>query len=153
MNYLKPHTKGLKVSTLFIMLLISVTCLSSCANSQDKGNSKAASAFKKKYPEASSVDWEIDDHGNTEAQFKMNGEKFRADFTPDGKWIETENSIDWDDLPSTIQEIIKKSYEKDDITEIEWVDHYSKGIFYDVEFKQKGKNMDIEFNKDGKRLN
>ena len=81
-----------------------------------------------------------------EAHFKKNGEKCRADFTRNGKWIETEFNIDYDELPDAVQDAIKDKYDKDDITEIEAIDHHSKGIFYDVEFKRPGKNLDVEYN-------
>lgn len=48
------------------------------------------------------------------------------------------------DLQKAIQKRIKIEF-NGKIAEIEKVDHHSKGIFYDVEFKQKGKNKDIEF--------
>lgn len=111
------------------------------------------SAFELKYPKENSPEWEVDANGNFEAGFKKKGEKYRADFSPDGKWIETERSIKKKDLPKVIQEIIKKEYKNEDLVEIEEVDHHSKGRFYDVEFKAKGKNMDVEFNEQGQVLN
>jgi hypothetical protein len=36
---------------------------------------------------------------------------------------------------------------------VERVDSAKKGVFYDVEFKQKGKNKDVEFREDGTIIN
>ena len=88
-----------------------------------------------------------------ESNFKIDGIKYRADFNADGSWIETETSIDEDDLPKAIREAIERDYEDSEISEIEKVDHHSKGIFYDVEFKQKGKNMDVEYKASGVVIN
>jgi len=110
-------------------------------------------SFQKKYPKEKSPDWSVDSHGYYEAQFKKDGEKYRADFKSDGQWIETENSIKFDDLPKAVRKVVEKDYDKGDITEIERVEHHSKGLFFDVEFKRPGKNKDVELNAEGKVLN
>lgn len=110
-------------------------------------------AFVKKYPGENDPDWETDAHGNWESHFKIDGEKYRADYAPDGRWIETENSIKKDNLPDAIKDAIKRKYSDLEITEVEHVTSAAKGVFYDVEFKQKGKNKDVEFRADGSELN
>ncbi|SEP89863.1 Putative beta-lactamase-inhibitor-like, PepSY-like [Hyunsoonleella jejuensis] len=125
----------------------------SCNNSVNSQAPKAVKAtFKAKYPDENDPDWHKDSHGNYESHFKIDGIKYRADFKPDGSWIETETSIDKKDLPKAIRDIIKKDFDGE-ISEIEKVDHHSKGVFYDVEFKQKGENKDIEFKADGTIIN
>ena len=136
---------------LLIILLLSIAF--SCnenVNSQVPQDVKKT--FQKKYPDENDPDWHKDAHGNFESHFKIDGVKYRADFKPNGMWIETETSIDKKDLPKAIKEKIKNDFDGD-ITEIEKVDHHSKGVFYDVEFKQKGKNKDIEFKSDGTIIN
>ena len=110
-------------------------------------------SFKIKYPNEKVHDWEKDAHDYFEIQFKKDGEQHRADFMADGTWIETEVSIDKDDLPKAIKKVIKEQYGDREISEVEKVQHHSKGLFYDVEFKQKGKNMDVEFKENGKIIN
>lgn len=114
----------------------------------ERNSSGAEDALWAKYPDIQNLSWNTDDHGNQEAEFEMDGEKYRADFDQQGQWIETENSIDYEDLPDAVKEAISE-YDKDDIAEIEQVDNREKGQFYDVEFKQKGKNKDIEIRADG----
>lgn len=125
-------------------------------NCNQSVNSQTPEAVKKtfqaKYPGEDDPDWEIDSNGNYESHFKINGIKYRADFRPDGAWIETETNIDKKDLPKAIREKLKKDFDGE-ISEIEKVNHHSKGIFFDVEFKQKGKNKDVEFKADGTIIN
>ena len=109
--------------------------------------------FQAKYPGENDPDWHKDDNGYYEANFKIDGIKYRADFNEDGTWVETETSIDKKDLPEAIRKVIKDTYGSEDISEIEKVDSAIKGTFYDVEFKQKGKNMDVEFRADGTIIN
>lgn len=106
-------------------------------------------AFEKKYPDERSPKWGVDRNGNFEAAFKDDGEKYRADFTPSGEWIETENNIKEKELPEVIRQIIKEQFQDYKIVELERVAHAKKGFFYDVEFKKDGKKMDVEFNEQG----
>ena len=105
------------------------------------------------YPGEDDPDWHKDSNGNYESNFKIDGIKYRADYAPNGNWIETETSIDVKDLPKAIRDRIKSDYDSEEITEVEKVEHHSKGLFYDVEFKQKGKNLDVEFKANGDIIN
>ncbi|UWX54420.1 PepSY-like domain-containing protein [Maribacter litopenaei] len=136
---------------LFSASLILFTGCSNEAKSQVPDEVKAS--FKAKYPGENDPDWRRDKNGNFESHFKKDGEHYRADFSPNGSWIETESSIKKKDLPKPIIEVIKSNFDEDAIVEIEKVDHNQKGLFYDVEFKIDGKKKDVEFNKDGKIIN
>jgi hypothetical protein len=132
-----------------IIILVAIFSFN-CQNSVKAQTPEAVKkTFQSKYPGENDPDWEIDANGNYESHFKIDGIKYRADFAPNGNWIETETSIDKDELPKAIQEVIKSKFGDEDITEIEKVEHHSKGVFYDVEFKKDGKNMDVEFRANG----
>ncbi len=114
---------------------------------------RAMEAFVKKYPSIKNKKWSRDSHGNFEAAFKQEGVKHRADFDySSGAWIETEVSIKYENLPLAVKQVIQRKYTQHPISEIEKVDHHSKGLFYDVEFKTKGKNLDLEFNEAGELI-
>lgn len=108
--------------------------------------------FKKMYPGENSPNWHIDSHGFYEAHFKQGGVKYRADYNKDGSWYETETNIKKKALPKAIRKAIKKQFSHFEISEIEKVQNAEKGLFYDVEFKRKGKNKDVEFREDGSIL-
>lgn len=142
MKYLTP-------TLLFTLCLLSITCSNAQLSETEK--IKIEANFKDKYPDAKKVSWGKDSHGNYEAKFEQNDEKYRADFSPTGDWIETENNIKFKQLPKVVQEAVEKNYDKDDIEEIEKVNHFQKGLFYDVEFNAKGsEKIDIEYNGLGK---
>ncbi len=137
----------------FIILSLAITFTASCQNTyKGKAPKAVQEAFAAKYPDEHDPDFEQDAHGYWEAHFKKNGEKYRADFYEDGTWRETENSIKYKELPKAIREAIEKEFGDRKITEVEHVLSAAKGEFYDVEFKQKGKNMDIEYRKNGTKL-
>lgn len=105
------------------------------------------------YPGENDPDWHLDKNGNYESNFKIDGIKYRADFAPNGKWIETENTLSKKELPHSIKELIEQKYKNHKIVEIERVEHHSKGLFYDVEFKKDGKKFDVEFQIEVNTLN
>ncbi|MDR5590244.1 PepSY-like domain-containing protein [Christiangramia sp. SM2212] len=145
----------MKRISIVVAGLLSVGILSCQENKDKKSDSKNTApeavqmAFQKKYPGENDPDWEQDEHGYWESHFKQDGEKYRADFNADGTWVETENDIKDEELPDAIKKVIKEKYSDHEITEVEHVQNAKKGEFYDVEFKQKGKNKDVMFREDG----
>lgn len=138
-------------SLLFVVVTLSIYC--ALPSSESALMELAKASFQLKYPDVEDVSWEQDDNGYFEAQFERHGEKYRADFGISGKWIETEASIKFKDLPKAVQEAVERAYDKDDIVEIEEVDHFEKGVFYDVEIDEKGaKKFDVEYNALGRVL-
>ncbi|WP_405198722.1 PepSY-like domain-containing protein [Christiangramia sp. LLG6405-1] len=130
---------------------LSISVMSCQENKKEKETVPDAvkTAFQKKYPGENDPDWEKDDHGYWESHFKKDGEKYRADFNADGTWVETENDVKKKELPEVILNIIERDYSEYEITEVEHVQSATKGEFFDVEFKQKGKNKDVMFKPDG----
>lgn len=110
-------------------------------------------AFNERYPGAGDVKWEEDSNGYMEASFDMNGEKYRADFQENGEWVETERSIDFDELPDAVRKTVKnEGFDKDDVVEVEWVENNQRGVFYDVELKQGKGKFDLEIATNGKEI-
>lgn len=143
---------AMKRFSILIAGFLSIGLLS-CQEKKNEGKSEVPEAvkmaFQKKYPGENDPDWKKDDHGYWESHFKQDGEKYRADFNADGTWVETENDIKKKNLPEAIKKVIEEEYSEFEITEVEHVQNAEKGEFYDVEFKQKGKNKDVMFRKDG----
>jgi hypothetical protein len=136
----------------FLYLLFTIA-LASCQNkSNNEVPQVVLDSFELKYPGENDPDFEQDVHGYWEAHFKKDGEKYRADFHADGSWRETENSIKDKEIPEAIQKAIQREFPDMKITEAEHVISAAKGEFYDIEFKQKGKNKDVEYRKDGSKV-
>ena len=135
----------------FLMLTFLLNVLS--CQSKDDVPDAVKMAFKQKYPKENDPDWHVDQNGNFESNFKKDGEHYRADFSPEGSWIETERSIKKSDLPEAVKDKLKSDYEDFEIVEIEETDHHSKGLFYDVELKKNGEKQDVEFLENGQVIN
>ncbi|WP_240642481.1 PepSY-like domain-containing protein [Nonlabens xiamenensis] len=136
-------------SICFSLFLIGIC---SCQESKEQVPAVVLANFQKKYPGENDPDFKQDDHGYWEAHFKIDGERYRADYNADGSWVETENDIKYKNLPKAIQLAIEREFPDREISEVEHVMSASKGEFYDVEFKQKGKNMDVEYRADGSKV-
>jgi len=136
-----------------IVLFSILTCLCLFVNCSAQAPEEVKKAFEEKYPGEKHSNWKIDRNGNYESHFKKDGKKYRADFTPQGIWIETERSIKKKELPELVRQKLKSDYDDYEIVELEETRHHSKGLFYDVELKKDGKKQDVEFNVAGKILN
>lgn len=143
----------MKIRIYSTLLTIALFSLPACSSSQTEVPESVQKAFEQKYPGEDDPDWQIDANGNFESNFKIDGKSLRADFHPDGYWIETESSMEEKELPKAVRERLERDFKEEEITEVGEVNHYQKGRFYDIEFKQKGKNKDVEFREDGSIIN
>jgi len=137
---------------LICFLLSAFLTLACNETSAQKGGTPAAvkKSFQSMYPGENDPDWDTDRNGNYEAHFKKDDVHYRADYSPDGKWIETENSIKKKELPKAIKELLENKYDDFKIIELEFVTHHQKGEFYDLELKEKGKDkFDLMVKADG----
>jgi len=71
-------------------MIVGIATLQSCGQSVPE---KVKSAFAGKFPNASSVKWDKENDEEWEAEFKMDGKEYSANFTVDGNWKETEYEI------------------------------------------------------------
>ena len=131
-------------------IMIFVCLVSSCQLGGQP--EKVLEAFAQKYPDATKATWAIDRNGRHEADFKMGGTSYRADFDADGTWVETETSVKWKDLPEATKAAFQNEDKKKDIIEIEMVDSHEKGKFYDIEYKIGVGKQDIVITAEGKVL-
>jgi hypothetical protein len=110
-------------------------------------------AFRKKYPEIIDPEWEVDSNGSWEASFKINDVKYRADFTTEGIWTETENNISFNDLPNDVREAFLLKYKSEAFRGAEAVDSAARGVFYEIEIFTGTSKIDVIFAEDGQILN
>jgi Putative beta-lactamase-inhibitor-like, PepSY-like len=64
-------------------------------------------AFNKQFTTVKDLDWEREKNGDWEAEFDQNGTEISANFSPDGKWLETETEIKFSDFPAPVQAALK----------------------------------------------
>lgn len=109
-------------------------------------------AFRLKYPEITEPTWELDTNGSYEARFEIDNIKYRADFTKQGIWTETENNVDFNELPPDVRSAYLLKYSSEAFRGAEAVDSSTKGRFYDVEVFNGTSKVDVMFDEDGQIL-
>ena len=96
-------------------------------------------AFAQKFPMVKSEKWSKENSMEWEAEFKMKGIKYSANFLEDGTWKETEHLVKMNDIPSDIKKTLDTDFSSYKITEAE-ISETGTGSVYEFEIK-KGKEM------------
>jgi len=136
-------------SPLWFMALVIACAFSTSASAVPEIVERA---FQQKYGDDVKPEWEVDSNGFWEAQFETEKGPVRADFTVKGKWVETEMTVDFDELPDAVQVAVRNDFGDRELAELEEVDSAAKGQFFDIEFKEKGPNEDVEYTPAGERM-
>ena len=66
--------------------------------------------FSKKFPAASSINWEMENANEYEAEFRMSGIEISASFSAAGNWLLTETEISFGELPQAITNSFLKNH-------------------------------------------
>ncbi|MGB7786043.1 MAG: PepSY-like domain-containing protein [Salinimicrobium sp.] len=136
------------MKTLFKMAFIAFGfAFVGCAQ---KGNvsSNAKQAFEQKFPNARSVSWEKEHDGEWEAEFKLDGKKYSANFKENGTWLETESEIQENEVPAVVSGAMKAEFPAAKVNEVYKVERQD-GISYEYEIKLNGKKQEVIFDSSG----
>ena len=132
--------------TITMMTLLVGATLMSCAQSTP---AKVIEAFKAKFPNAKSVEWEKENDTEWEAEFKLNGVEYSANFGTDGTWKETEHEIKTKDLPQAVKNTLDTEFKGYEIEDAEMVETPSFNG-YEVEIEKGEETMEVVLDKSGK---
>ena len=118
----------------FVILVLSQAC------GQKKIPDNVIAAFNSKFVNATKVKWDKENNKEWEAEFKLNGKTYSANFSNEGQWLETEYEIENFNIPKKVQETLNTfkgfGIKKGEVSET------NNGINY--EFILKGKVEKIE---------
>jgi hypothetical protein len=97
----------MKTSILILsaVLLLSFTA---CGQSDNKVPEAVKSSFSQKFSNATNVKWDKENDNEWEAEFKMDGIKYSANFDNSGAWSETEYQISISDIPEAVKTTLNK---------------------------------------------
>lgn len=140
------------MKTLKLLLSIVITgFFVSCSNAQDAPK-PVKDAFAKKFSNAKSVKWGKENDSEWEAEFKMDGSEYSANFMQDGTWKETEHEMKMNDMPSNVMEAVKTQYPDYKMSEPE-MSETAAGMVYEFELKKGAEKMEIAMDAQGKVMN
>ena len=106
-------------------------------------------AFEQKFPNATNVKWGKENAKEWEAEFVFNGSNVSANFAIDGKWLETESSVNIKDIPVAVTDGIKKQYIDWTIATAEKTESQRNGTIYEMTLKKGKATKKVEFKEDG----
>lgn len=109
------------------------------------------SSFTQKFPKATNVKWAKENDKEWEAEFKMDGRNYSANFDNTGAWMETEYKISANEIPGAVKTAIAKEFVsyKTDASE---VSETAKGKVYEFVLSKGEEKMEAVFDPNGKLI-
>ena len=137
----------MKKLSLLVVLVLTATLQSFAQDAP----TKVKDAFNKKFPNAKSVHWDKENATEWEAEFKMDGKEYSANFGTDGTWKETEYEISEKELPTVVKNTLSKTFKGYDVERAE-VTETPKYKAYEVEIEKGETTMEVVIDEHGKVL-
>ena len=106
-------------------------------------------AFKKRFPTVTKVNFGREKNGEYEAEFKLDGVKSSANFTAEGTWKETESEISAAMLPANIIQSISAKYPQAKIVGAAKIVTADNGTRYEADLKMGMKKKEVLFDEAG----
>jgi len=135
-----------------IFVAIALVCAYATSFAQSKVPTAVTTAFNQKFPNASKVKWDKENDKEYEAGFEWKGVKYSANFSNDGKWLETESPTTFAKLPKKVQETFNVTHKGSTIKAIAQIETSKGEIKYEVEFKKGAKTVEVFYDENGKEL-
>lgn len=139
----------MKTLKLFVIIFVAHS-INACAQKPNVPEN-VNKAFLQKFPNAQSVKWNKENETEWEAEFKLNGQEYSANFSTDGVWKETEHEIEKSNIPTKVKQTLDNEFAGYKIKEAE-ISETAEGSVYEFELKKEKLNMDVVVSPDGKVL-
>ena len=131
------------MKNLFIIFAIAaISSLSACNQASKEVPEKVKAAFSQKFPEAKKIKWDKEDENEWEAEFKMNGNEYSANFSSNGTWTETEYEIKKSEIPPEVQSTLRSEFAGYDIEEAE-VSETRDGKVFEIQIEKDEMDMEV----------
>jgi len=137
----------MKTSKLIVVAFAAIT-FTACAQKPNVPENVNKS-FIQKFPDAKSVKWNKENETEWEAEFKLNGEEYSANYSTDGIWKETEHEIEKSDIPANVKQTLDTELAGYKIEEAE-ISETANGSVYEFELEKDKVKMEVAVSPDGK---
>jgi len=132
-----------------MIAVVAVFGFYACGQSGTNVPEKVKTAFSAKFENAKKVKWDKENDSEWEAEFKMDGKKYSANFDLDGNWMETEYEIEKSEIPVAVQATLNLDFLGYKIEEAE-VSETTEGKFYEFEIEKGKTEKEITIDESGK---
>lgn len=133
---------------MILTVLLSTMALTACGQKKDVPT-KVKTTFNQKFPNATRVNWDKENATEWEAEFKMDGKKYSANFDNEGNWKEIEYKISKTDIPSVVKSTLDNDFNGYKIEEAE-ISETAEGKVYEFELEKGKSNLELAISPDGK---
>ena len=133
---------------MLISMILAVFSFTACGQKKDVC-SKIKTAFEQKFPTAQKVKWDKENETEWEAEFKMSGKEYSANFTTDGKWMETEYEINKSEIPQAVKQTLDNEFAGYDI-EVAEISETKDGKVYEFAIEKDEIDMEVAISPEGK---
>jgi uncharacterized membrane protein YkoI len=130
-----------------IAVAFAVMSFTACAQ-KTTAPENVVNAFTQKFPNAKSVKWDKENETEWEAEFKLKGEEYSANFSTDGTWKETEHEIETSTIPANVKQTLDSEFAGYKIEEAE-ISETAEGTVYEFELKKDKTEMEVAISPDG----
>lgn len=138
-------------NVIFILVYSLGFTLYSCAQTKNDTNApeKVTLAFTQKFPTAKKVKWDKENESEWEAEFKLDGKEYSANFALNGDWQETEHEIKESEIPANVLAILNQNFSKFEIEESE-ISETNTGKAYEFEIEVDEAKYEVSIDAQGK---
>jgi tRNA U38,U39,U40 pseudouridine synthase TruA len=141
-----------KLVLIIVITIIAVSTSVAQKVSSDKVPASVMNAFKAKFPSATNVKWEMEKSKEYEAEFKLSGAEYSANFNQEGKWLETEIEIEESQLPMAVSQAISKDFAGFKVDEAEKTETSDNKTFYEVDVTKNKEKYEVQISPSGEIL-
>lgn len=138
----------------FSLLAVAVLLITSSAYAQKKENllvpEVVQKSFGQRFPNASPVEWRKEDATTYEAEFKLNGTEYSANYSNSGEWLVTEMEVNQTTLPEAVLATLKTDYVGHKVKECERVEKPGGSIVYEVEVVKDDATTEVVLDVNGR---
>ncbi|WP_232623019.1 PepSY-like domain-containing protein [Pareuzebyella sediminis] len=110
---------------------------------------KVKDSFAQKFPSVKKVKWDKENETEWEAEFKMKGTEYSANFLEDGTWQETEHEIKKNAIPAKVKTTLDTEFTGYKIEEAE-LSETVKGSVYEFELEKGKEKIEVNMDSNGK---
>lgn len=133
---------------LVMVALFVTTFIAGCSAKVTPPNA-VLTAFKQKFPTATKITWGKESEHEFEAEFTENGIEHSANFSEDGKWLETETGSDFNAFPEAVKASFNAQHAGAKQNEVAKIEKANGTVVYEIEIKENGKTIDCLYHADG----
>lgn len=140
----------MKTSIITVAIIVlSMNAASAQKIKEEEVPKTVITSFQTHFKGAKVDKWDREKNGEFEAEFKMNKVEMSANFSADGKLMETEEEIATSTLPKTATDYVTKNYAGIKIEEAAKITDSTGKVTYEAEVKKGKEEIELLFDGTG----